>query len=218
MLIEGTTVRLPGPTADSAELVLNLEKVFLAEVRQGEVATVTPFKAPELLAFFNKIWLDLDEMIKDLVAAETKAEQEVGRVRARLLLNEVEAIIKEKKVASTKESRDAVIVLDQRYIDAQDRVDAIHATAEWLKGKMKSFENSYTSVKKIMGDDAYNMSSRRPAGSNPLSVGATKPFDQALAEANKALEKVGTGWAEQVRTTQIPHKTPTGYGKSRYDR
>jgi len=208
MLIEGTTVRVPCPTEDAPELVLDLEKILLAEVRQGEVAMVTPFKAPELLAFFNKIWLDLDEMVKDLEAAENKAKQEVARVRARLLLNEVEAVIQKKGVASTKESRDAVIVLDERFITAQDRVDAIHATSEWLKGKIESFENSYTSVKKIMGDSTYNMSSgRKPS----LSVGESKSFDQALAEANKALEVVGTG-----KFSQKP--SPSGYGKSRYDR
>jgi len=206
MLIEGTTIMVPGVEDGSPDVVFNLAEIFVAEARQGEVAVVTPVKAPELLALFNKAWLETDKFIKKLAAFENKAEQAVGRVRAHMILNEVEGVLKAKGVPSTKESRDAVILLDPRYIVQQDRVDQIHAMVEWLRGKMKSFENSFTSVKKIMGEDAYNMSTR--INNHNLSGGGSSQSFQ------------------QPKHNPSPNPTPTtaqttvksGYGKARYDR
>jgi hypothetical protein len=115
----------------------------------------------------------------------------------------VEDFLKTKDLSSTKDTRDAYIVLDTKFQALQERVDQITAAAEWLKGKMKSFENSYSSVKKIMGEDAYNFGTR--VGNPNLSgAGSQKPF------------------AQPPKTNPTPTTTqPTvksGYGKARYDR
>ena len=205
MPIEGTTIEVPAPKEGAKPLTFDLSSIYMAESRQQEVAIVTPIKAPELLWVFNKAWLDVDGVIKRLSEARTSAEREVEKVRADLLLNRIEDILKLKNVSSTKDTRDAVIVLDPSYQAAQDRVDQIHATCEWLKGKRESFENSFTSVKKIMGEDTYNMSGRL---SNPnLSHGAPAPRP-ALAPVRRS---------ETESTSQRPTTpAPSGYGKSRY--
>lgn len=205
MLIQGTTLQLPSATKDLPDRVLNLGEILIAEGRQREVAMVTPMKAPELLYTFNHAWLETDKLVKGLAADLVKAEAQVEKRKATILLYEAEAFLKARNVASTKDSRDAVIVLDPEYELLQDRVDQIYAAQEWLKGKMKSFENSYSSVKKIMGEDAYDMSTRMN-NPNLSGGGSQKPFSKTPTPA-------------QTPTT-TPTTTPpkTGYGKARYDR
>lgn len=209
MLVEGTTLTLPGATKDAPEQTFSLGEILIAEGRQREVAFVTQFKAPELLYTFNHAWLETDKVQKKLAADIVKAEAAVGKRKARILLYEAEAFLKERGVASTKESREAVIVLDPEYEALQDVVDQLFAAQEWLKGKMKSFENSYSSVKKIMGEDAYDMSTRMP-NPNLSGGGSQKPFLKSEPRQN-------TNPTPPPTTTEQPPKK-TGYGKSRYDK
>ncbi len=160
MLIEGTTVKVPAPKPGGKEITIQLGDIMIAEQRQSEIAFVTPIKAPELLSLFNGAWRDVDKLVKELVEARIRAERELERRRSSLLLYEVEKILKDCGLSSTKDTRDAAISLDPAYQDLQDRVDQLTAAGEYLKGKLKSFENAFTSVKKIMGEDTYNMSSR----------------------------------------------------------
>src|SRR4051812_134507 len=111
MLIQGTKVTVPS-AGDAEDKVLDLESIFMAEARQGEIAIVTPVKAPELLSLFNKAWLDPDNLVKDLVATKIEVENEVEKRRATILLYEAKAFLKEQGIESTKDTRDAVIVLD----------------------------------------------------------------------------------------------------------
>jgi hypothetical protein len=188
MLIEGTTVTVPGPKPGEPDIVLELKDILIAESRQREVAIVTPMKAPELLSLFNEAWRNVDKLVKRLVEAQNRADHMVERRRAKLLLEHVEGVLKAANLSSTKDTRDAVITLDDEFQAAQDRVDQIQAAAEYLKGLQKSFENAFTSVKKIMGEDAFNMANR--IGNKNLSHGS---------EPN-----------------ENPKPTTSGYGKSRY--
>jgi len=189
MLIEGTTVTVPGPKVGDRDIVLDLKDILVAESRQNEVAIVTLMKAPELLALFNEAWRNVDKYVKQLIAAQNTAEHQLDRRRAKLLLEIVEGVLKGAGLSSTKDTRDAVIALDDEYQVIQDRLDQITAAAEYLKGMLKSFENAFTSVKKIMGEDAFNMANR--IGNSNLSHG------------------------KEPNNNPKP-TTTTGYGKSRY--
>jgi len=200
------TIEVPGAKAEDKRRVIDLSDIYAAEVRQQEIAMVTPMKAPELLYAFNRAWLTVDQLVKQLTETETAAKREVERVKADLLLNRVEDILKQKGVGSTKDTRDAVIVLDQKYSDAQDRADQLHATVEWLKGKRDGFENAFTSVKKIMGEDTYNMSGRMP---NPDLKHGAPPTTSTRVEYRPA--------PEATKQPSTPAAAPrVGYGKSRY--
>jgi hypothetical protein len=138
MLIEGTTVTVPGPKVGDREIVLELKDILIAESRQQEVAIVTPIKAPELLSLFNEAWRNVDKYVKQLQAALIIAEHQVERRRAKLLLESVEGVLKAANISSTKDTRDAVITLDDEYQAAQGRVDEIQAASEYLRGMLKS--------------------------------------------------------------------------------
>lgn len=160
MFLDGTSLTVPAGDAGAGMLTINFEALLKSEARQEEVAHVTPLKAPELLSEFNKSWRELHALVTRLAAEKLKAEKIVNKRRGVLLLEVVPSKVKEKGVKDSADIREAIIATDPEFETLQDRVDQLAAATEFLKGKMKSFENAYTSVKKIMGEDAYNMQLR----------------------------------------------------------
>lgn len=152
---------------DRAPLVLDLEKIRRSEVRQDEVATVTKFKAPELLAEFNRSWRELNELIVQIKSERIRAMTALDQRRSVLLLDEVNDILKLRKVSSSADTREAAIVLDPQHMALAEVLHQIESIVEFLQGKAKSFENAYTSVKKILQEEGFT------PGANPALSGTT---------------------------------------------
>jgi hypothetical protein len=136
-------------------IIIDLEQILWAEKRQDEVATVNSSKAPELLATFNKQWLDLSRLVAQLTAERNKAEKELGKRRSVILLDLMNEKLAAKGVSSSADNREAVILLDEEYIQLSDTLDQLVAILETMKGKMKSFDNAFTSVKRLVVQDSY---------------------------------------------------------------
>lgn len=164
MLIESTELRVPAGEMIDADYVIDLAAILRSEVRQAEVAIVTPAKAPELLAEFNKSWLAIHDVIARLEAEKNKADKAAKKRRAVVLLEIVPKVLEEKKLSTAADVREAIILTDDEYEILTDRFDQIKAAIFFLKGKMESFENAYTSTKKIMGEDSYNMHGKPLSG------------------------------------------------------
>ena len=166
---------VPAAIGTEQPLVIELEKILLAERRQEEVAIVTKEKAPELLYFFNKEWLKLHALVTRLTSEKTKAEKELEKRKSVILLDEVTEILKNKGVSSTAETRKAVIELDEEYNKKEDILNQISAALELVKGKLKGFENSFSAVKRLISDrDSLNQS-RHPDLSGTTYTPPSKP-------------------------------------------
>jgi len=138
-------------------ITIDLKKVLEAEQRLIEVQAVTPGKASELCTVFTISWRDLHHNICALEAEKVEAQKVVDRRKAVITLEVMPELLKSKGISSNKETREAVLALDTELTAAQDVVDKITAVVELLKGKLKAFEWSYNTVKKIMGSsEAYN--------------------------------------------------------------
>lgn len=216
-MIELTATELVCPAGRKSEpsITINMQAIFAAEARQEEVAYVTPQKAPELLREFNIAWRDLDKVIVRLSSEHLMAERQLEKRKAVLILDVVPVKLKERGLASNEANRDAVIALDEEYQALQDVVDQLDAVVHLLKGKLKAFENSFSSVKKIMGEDTYNMRGRQ----NPnLKGGAdsqptpsfVKPNQVATTSANRPVV------SQAATTPQSTASARGGFGKARY--
>jgi hypothetical protein len=175
-MIESTSLMVPlgdGGEDGAGRFTIDLNPIFISEARQDEVATVTPVKAPELLAEFNRSWRDIHAHLTKLEAEKNKAEKALKKRKGILILEVIPARLKELEIASAADTRQAVIDTDTEYLALSDRFDQLKAAIMFLKGKAESFENAYSSVKKIMGEDAYNHGAGR--GSNPRLSGDTTP-------------------------------------------
>lgn len=216
MLIQETHMTVPAGKTGAAPIEIDLAQLLIAEQRQDEIAMVTPIKAPELLALFNRSWRTADQHVTKLTSERVVGERELEQRRSRLLLDEIPAILESKGVKDSKDTRDAAIALDEKMVAINERVDALIAAVAYFKGKLKSFENAFTSVKKIMGEDAYNMQGR--IGNKNLSGGA-RP------EPPRADPPRADPPAPSAASRELPPATPTprpgvqhGWGKPRYDK
>lgn len=181
MLFTGSTVVCPRGKPGDNPLVIDLAVILASERRQDEVASVTKFKAPELLAEFNRSWRDLHALVVELQAELTKAQKALDRRKGVLLLEVVPEKLSARKLANNDAHRDAVISLDEQYQAFQETYDQIEAVVEYLKGKLKSFEHAYNSVKKIMGEDGYNMAARGPNTNLSGDAGPSAQPDRPVA-------------------------------------
>lgn len=139
------------------ELTFSMKKVLVAEARAEEIAIASPGRAPELLATFNRGYLDAANIFAKLKLEQARAEDDVARIKADILLDKAPDIIKSKGLTSSVDIRQAIVDADVEYQEAKDRLSLLDASVEYVKGKMKFLENAYTSVKKIMDTDNWNM-------------------------------------------------------------
>ncbi len=150
----------PQGNGTGAPFTIDLKAILKAEARVIEVQNVTPMKAGELLATFTICWRELHAHVSQMEFQKTEAQRVVDRVRATILLDKIPEELIRRKMATTKaplasaDVREAIIVMDPDYDEAFGRLRQIEAVVELLRGKLKSFEWAYMSVKKMMGDAA----------------------------------------------------------------
>jgi len=151
----------PRADSDIKAIEIDLREILKAESRMVEVQSITPEKSGELCTAFTISWRDLHRNICVLEAEKISAQYVVDRRKAVILLDVFPEIQKSRKISSNDDMRKAVIALDEEHSKAQETVDKITAIIELLKGKMKAFEMSYTTVKKMMGaSDTFNYLNR----------------------------------------------------------
>lgn len=137
------------------------------ETRIGEIATVTPTKAPELLATFNRVCLDLERLHNNLELEHQYSLRHAERVRGQVILDRVPKILIEKGIATAKnplgseDIRNAILSQDQEYQDALERCDQIRAMVKLISSKYDAFERAFRSVSKLVGEAVFNYGSNR---------------------------------------------------------
>lgn len=153
-------------------MVFDLSVVDKAEARVMEIASLTPAKAPELLASFNAAYIIA---IKAQAAVQHElvvAKRFTEKARATALLDRVPDILRAKGLSTPKnpmgseDIRTAVLEMDEEYSQALDRVNFLSCILELVKGKAKGVEMAYTAVKKVIGEQAFNYSGARTSSGN----------------------------------------------------
>jgi hypothetical protein len=155
MLGTGQCLVVPPGISGGTPIVISLEEILIAERRQDEVATVNSARAPELLAEFTRQWLNLSRIVSLITAERNKAEKALNSRRSIILVDLMTEKLKEKGLTSSADNREAIITLDEEYIKLGDILDQISAILELMKGKMKSFDMAFTSVKRLIVADTY---------------------------------------------------------------
>lgn len=170
MNITEKIITIPRGVTGLAPLEIDLTNVYRAEGRIPEVAFVTPQKAPELLAVFIDAYASLAKHIVAVDFERSQAERAANKLRAIILLDKVPTILKDKGLTSARspsgseDLRKAILDSDEEYTSALDKIDQLNALVELIKGKSRSVEMAYTSVKKIIGENAYNFRNTNLSG------------------------------------------------------
>lgn len=151
---------------EAENLVLDLRIVDKAEARTADIATLTPAKAPELLATFLKALTAAGKALAAVQYERARTERKLDRIRADLLIDQVPQILKDQGLSTPKsplgseDIRQAIIERDPNYQAAVDALDRIIALHELVKGKVRVMDSALSGVKRLLGENAYNWSGR----------------------------------------------------------
>lgn len=216
MLNSNTMIVCPRGKKGTDPIIIDLTEVYPVEARLHEVAIVTKTKAPELLSTFNRAYAAVFQQRALLEMEKNTAKREAEKLRAIIILDKVPQILQEKKLATAKspagseDLRQAILALDPEYQEALERVEQITCVIELLTGKLKALENGFTSVKKIMTDDAFNMAIGKnslsgDSGSGPVGIGLREQSpEDAVVES------------EEAAKIAPPKALRPGFGKAKY--
>lgn len=187
---ELTVIRVPRVDPALPPLVLELGEIYVVLGRGEEVKTVNTHKAPELLALFNKGYLDVSRIINALEYELLQAEDALQSIKSIILLDRMKGILEAKGLATkssplgSEDVRNAVYKQDPEYNRAHQLVDNLGCYVKRFSDIRKYFQNSYDSVKKIIGTDGMGSQPRQNPHLNVPSSYDTRPTtnNQALSE------------------------------------
>lgn len=164
MQLDSENLMVPRGLPNLAPLSFEVGEIRRAEERIQEIAFMTPSKAPELMAVFNKAYLDVCRISSAVEYEYELASKHLRETRAVLLIDKVPQRLKEKGLSTTKspngseDYRQALLDLDPDYSKAQETLINIKCYLSLLEGKKKSIEMAYTATKKILGESFQNRS------------------------------------------------------------
>jgi hypothetical protein len=141
-------------------VTIPIADILKAESREQEVAIVTKLKAPELLFTFNDAWRHCHDVIVLLTSTLNAAKKAAKSRKGVVTLEVAPVVLQEKGIASTADSREAVLDTDPEYLQLLDEQQQIEAAIELFKGKLKGLENAFTSVKALVREDNTYLSNR----------------------------------------------------------
>ncbi len=157
-LVTKDQIRVPRGTGNGF-VEIDLSRVRELEARKEEASAISKVKAPELLTAMNEGYTILATKLLPLVSYElTQAKQAADERKAVVFLDEAPRILKEKGLSrpnnpsGSADQREAILSLDPEFKKLRNAVDMLDAVYELLKGKMRGFEMSYSSVKRTYDD------------------------------------------------------------------
>jgi hypothetical protein len=175
--VSGDLLHLPNAATGEGSFVLDLSEVHRLEARKVEVASVTKFKAPELMQQMERGYYVVSTKLMPLVAFQlSQAEQALDARKAVVMLDEAPRILREKGLVTSRnpsgsaDQRESVLALDKEYAQLKNTAEMIKAVYELLKGKRHGFEMSFRAIQKSF--DSLNQFTRGSQGVPELPEGA----------------------------------------------
>lgn len=175
-LVLGNLLKCPAGTPGTAEKTFEMQDIYRLEARKEEVGHVNKTTAAGLMQAFEAGYSLTSQAYTLLKWELTQAEKYADERKAVVYLEVAPAYLQEKGLvraanpSGSEDQRRAVLALDKEYQGLAERVAMIEAAAEFMHLKMKGFEMSYQSVKKVYD----NLTS-----TNTLNFGANKPAFKA---------------------------------------
>jgi len=186
---ELTVIRVPRADPALPPLVLDMAEIYMALGRKDEVAIVNSHKAPELLSLFNIAYLNSSRVLNALQYELGIVEQLIREIKAVILLDRMKDTLEKAGLSNSRnplgseDIRQAVYEKDPEYKRATLLAGNLSCYIQQVSDLRKFFQNSFDSVKKIMGSEALGSYGRQnPNLVVPLSGVNTTNNHQALQE------------------------------------
>lgn len=135
---------------DRAVVKLGFSSIVEGEKRLIEAQLVNPVTYSNLEHSFGEGYREAKKNLTVIGYEVTQAERIFRRIRSELILDEYPEYLKTKGLKDNATVRDAFLERDQRYIDAQERINMLKAMESLMDGKIKVFENVCRYMRKQM--------------------------------------------------------------------
>mgnify|MGYP001560620278 CR=1 FL=1 len=179
----GKLLKVPRGTPGIPPLELELSEIIAIEKRKPEVAYVNKETAPELMYIFNSAYCEITRMMANISYEYNQSVKFANKRKAVVTLDVAPEVLKEKGYQKTSEDlRKAVLDQDEEYLTLLDKVYALEAAYEFLKGKAKGFEQDYQSVKKI-----YDITNASLGNANVLNGGINSKLKAGDSEPHSLI-------------------------------
>jgi hypothetical protein len=161
--IELSSTQLTLKLSSGGTLKLDLEEVSHLESRKVEAATVTKFKAQELLSAMERGHsLVVTKLLPNVSIEAALAKQAMEARKAVIFLDEAPEILKKKGLAKasapagTLDQRENLLALDQEYKNLEMMVEQLKAVKALLIGKARGFELTHQSIRATAAENRYD--------------------------------------------------------------
>lgn len=145
------TIELAIPAFDDRPVVtLGLGGVKEGERRLIEARVVNPATYSDLEYSFNEGYREAKKNLSVIGYEITQAERILRRIQSELILDEYPAFLKEKGLKDNATIRDAFLVRNKTYVDAQERINMLKAMESLMDSKVRVFENVCRYMRKKM--------------------------------------------------------------------
>jgi len=137
---------------------IDLSVLEEAERRMHEVASVTKFRAQELLDLFNHAHLAASRARAVFLRASQRAESSLEALAADISLNRAPAILKEKGLVSprspggSEDLRQSVVQADPEYREMREQLIDLKAGVETFSVRARAMEKAFSAVKAVFLD------------------------------------------------------------------
>lgn len=176
-------IRVPRAHEGLEPLLLDMTSLRQAELRQQEVAGTNSVRAPELLAVFNRAFLEARRYLARLQYEYDIAERQLSEARAVFLIDKLPELLAAKGLATARsplgseDLRQAFLDRDPDYKKYQNLLANIRCYMSLVEVLGDSFENSYNSVKKLVGSDSSSAYRPNPNLPQPSPIADVTPSD-----------------------------------------
>ena len=144
-------IELEIPAFDDRPIVtLEFSSIKEGERRLIEAKVVNPATYSDLEYSFNEGYREAKKNLSIIGYEITQAERIFRRIRSELILDEYPAFLKAKGLKDNATVRDAFLEQNNRYIDAQERINMLKAMEALVDGKIRVFENVCRYMRKSM--------------------------------------------------------------------
>lgn len=133
-----------------APMRIDFKDVKKAYDRIDEIRRCTPITASDLITDFIIGMMRLSKVISLVELELREAHTELKESQSLALLDRVEAVLLEKKIKSSADTREAVLYLDADVKGARNRYDMLNVINSYLRDTYTGLENAYNGAKKIL--------------------------------------------------------------------
>lgn len=149
-LMQSTILTIPRGRKGLPALQIDIQEISNVLKRVSELERMTVYTYPELITKINGALIQAARLtaIIDIECREAANSLDVAEAIARL--ERAEAVLSQKGIKSSADTRDAAVTLDPDVQDAIQRRDALNALSEWSRNVRMSLERMYYTAKQIV--------------------------------------------------------------------